>query len=189
MITPEAPNASAERTSVPMFPVVVGRSKGHNQQVRSHRYAPGPVHRQLDHCEQLRRSVILAAELPHQRRRQRRPVAGDLIEHAAGPPGQTLPVRVQQCADRPTVRHRQRDRAYPLHQELARPLALAAVGEQRVPPLEGRVPRGDPQGPRHGAYQPPRHPASRTSPCTARRLTPAPCPPGGPSHHCGRPAG
>ena len=41
---------------------------------------------------------------------------------------------------------RETDRSYPLHQELARPVPLAPVGQQRLPLLERRVSRRDLHG-------------------------------------------
>ena len=69
------------------------------------------------------------------------------LPEPSGPPGPPRPVVAEQGPDRPAVLDRGRDRPDTLHEELAEPVPLGAVVEQRVPLLEARVARTDPHGP------------------------------------------
>src|ERR1700722_2223097 len=120
----------------------------HGQQARPGRDAAQLVARQRDDGQQLRGTVVLAAQLGHElgRHRDRRD-AGRLLR-LARPPGQ-LDVRVvQQLPDRPAVRDRERDGPDALDHELAAALALGPVAQQRRPFLEPRAAARDP----HAGY-------------------------------------
>ena len=141
-ITPCAPNASADRISVPMLPGVLGRSKTTTS--RSGRVGDPvePVLGQADDGDQLLRR-------PSRRARAAAPSDSTASSwprsRLLGPPG-PRPAGVQEDADLPAVLDGQRDRPYALDQELAGPLPLGPVGQQRLPLLEGGVAGADLRG-------------------------------------------
>ena len=145
-MTPDAPNASADRTSVPMLPGARGAVEDDREQFRADRNPGEVVVGQRHNGKQFRRCVRLLAELVHQLGRHRDLRRGDGVQRLPRPPGRRRVRVVQQSPDRPPVTQRQRDRPHALDDELAAALPLGPVVQQRGPLLEPGVAAGHPHG-------------------------------------------
>ena len=138
------------------------------EEARSGRDPVQVVRWHLDHGDQLRRARVLLAEFGQQAGRHGDLEGGHVAQHGPRPARQRALGVVEQRAERPAELGRQRDRPDALDQELAVPLALAPVAEQRLPLLEPGVPRRDPKHP----VSPGRRPAGRGGRAAARGAPP-----------------
>src|SRR6185437_320133 len=134
---PSAPKASAERMMLPMLPGLAGRSSSTPRK-------PGPAVIRSRSSAGISTTATSsggpASFSPSSASKLGDMEGGHVGQHGPRPGGQLTLGVVDQRAERPAELRRQRDRPDALDQELAVPLALAAVADQCLELLEPGVP-------------------------------------------------
>ena len=137
-----------------MFPGVVGPVEDDDERVRGRGDPVEPVLGELDDGDQLRRVLVLAAQLAEQVGSEGDDLAVRTVcdggEHLPRPAGGRSRLVVQEGPDPPPVLDRERDRSYALDDEGPGPMPLGAIRQERLPLLVGGVPGGDPGRSGHG---------------------------------------
>src|ERR1700678_520512 len=106
-------------------------------------HPPEVVRRYFRDGHQLRRLGGLLPQFRDQFRGHRDPLGLPGVQDVRRPAGQGPPGIVDQRVQRPAALDREGDRTDPLDEELAGPLSLVPVGQQRLPLLKRRVPSGN----------------------------------------------